>query len=157
MSFPFAWTRNTDIAASGFLATVPKNAMRRGVIELEAPIDRDLFVGAILIMDGPGAFLQRGPSSLITDDLVLHTNDVVSNFSSGLVSTAVERSGSSTLAPDDDGFIIPSNAAMGLGNFTLERFIFPLAVRAGEVLSMISESVNADIRYGFRWFERAAV
>lgn len=157
MSFPFSWLRNTYLASSGFTASVDKVMDEHSVVELEVPSDREMYVWAISLFNCPGLFVQRETSSLIVNNLVTHPNNPETNFSPGILSTAIQRSGTTPVSPDVNGLFVPSHLGTGMGPdkiFTLEHFTLPLIIGPGEFVSLICSVVNHTCEYGLRWYER---
>lgn len=137
-------TRGLDVAHSGFVGTVASSA-RYSVVELVAPVGRDIFVTSVTIYSGVNAYIEKGSSTFVTTGLVTHPLDSRSNFSK-LIAGGVGCSGSSSTAPNLTGFLVPAS-------LVTEKFPVPMLVKAGEHLAMISESQTAAVKYGFKWLE----
>ncbi len=148
-------TVNMDMAQSGIYTAVPKLATEFGLIEIQAPSDRNIFILCAVVQFGPGAFFQRSVASLITTQTGgPHPASPVDLASepSRIQSTAVGKSGRMTGGPIPDGLYIPSNSE-DTKVAVMMAFPVPLGIPAGMFISMVCAEADEDVSYGMNWVE----
>ncbi len=171
MSFPIHFQNGLpNYAFSGETIVLPKRVGSYGVLELEAAIDRNLYVDSFTVLYGPDCFVSRllpslGAVTKIEDDLTELPNapPEIGSIDGVVLTTGTVRIGTTTLAPPPFPFVAPTRSPrIPISDqlehvFERETFRVPLVIPAGTTGFIQTMVTNADSRVATRWFEQTRI
>ncbi len=152
MGFFDNYTVEMDVARVGARAFIDKDTGEHGVIQIEAPTLRNVFVIAATIEGvSPGAYFEkRGADTVTIAASVLPIAN--GEFGGRLEHTAVATAGRTATVPDGDSMYMPSNGP-DTKNAVIYTFAFPLVIEAGAFFRMVCGMADAEVTYSVEWLE----